>query len=146
MSAIQESITTKIQSTIDKFNSLDQWEDKYKKIIAIGKGLEAMPEELVVDDNKVKGCQSQVWLFPKSESSSEKITFYADSDALIAKGLVALVLEVYNNSSCDEVLATEPEFFNDIGLKEHLSPNRSNGLFAMVKQIKMYAFAIKMKG
>ena len=104
-----------------------------------------MPEQFVVDANKVKGCQSQVWLYPDMQSGLDQLSFFATSDALIAKGLIALVLQVYNGSSAQEIMVTPPDFISKIGLQQHLSPNRANGLQAMVKQIKLYAYAMTMK-
>ena len=140
-----QNIQSKVDEIVSHFAGLNSWEDKYKEIINLGKGLKAMPEELIVDAHKVKGCQSQVWLFPEMSSPVDNLIFYADSDALIAKGLVALVLKVCNGSTADEIVGLTTQFIEDIGLKEHLSPNRSNGILAMFKQIKLYAFAIKMK-
>ncbi len=139
------NIKEKSQNIINQFNKFHNWEDKYAEIIKLGKELPEMPEEFMVDGNKVKGCQSQVWLYPDMNAGLDSLNFYATSDALIAKGLIALVLKVYNGSSSQEIMTTPPEFINEIGLQNHLSPNRSNGLQAMVKQIKIYAYALAMK-
>lgn len=136
------SLKERQEKIITTFANIESWDDRYKKIIELGKKLEAMPENLKTEENKVKGCQSQVWL--ASELTPEKkIHFRADSDALIVKGLVALVLQVYSDATPDEILATPPEFIEKIGLKANLSPSRSNGLVAMIKQIQYYATAYK---
>ena len=142
---MKNSIADKASSIIKHFNQFSDWEDKYKEIISLGKQLDDMPQELMVEANKVKGCQSQVWLYPDMKMSLESLFFYATSDALIAKGLIALVLKVYNNSSAKEIMVTPPDFIHQIGLQQHLSPNRANGLQAMVKQIKLYAYAMTVK-
>ena len=138
-------INSKSKNIVAQFEKFNDWEDKYAEIIKLGKNLPEMPKEFMVDGNKVKGCQSQVWLYPDMNAGLDSLKFYATSDALIAKGLIALVLEVYNGSSAKEIMTTPPEFINEIGLQNHLSPNRSNGLQAMVKQIKIYAYALTMK-
>lgn len=130
---------------IESFSHIAGWEGKYKKIIEFGKQLEPLAESLKTDNLKVKGCQSQVWIHA-SLDENKKIVFRGDSDALIVRGLVALVLEVYSGLSADEILATEPRFIQEIGLQSHLSPSRTNGLAAMIKQIKYYAAAFKALG
>ncbi len=139
------NIQEKIKATVDNIIQFKDWEDKYAAIIKLGKEMPSMPEEFRVDGNKVSGCQSQVWLYPDMSSSLDKVLFYADSDALIAKGLIALVLQVYNSSSAQEIMTTAPNFIQDMGLDSHLSPNRANGLQAMIKQIKLYAYALSVK-
>lgn len=126
---------------IKQFSDFENWEDKYKHLIKLGRELSDFPEEFRLEDNKVNGCQSQVWLFPKFEN--QKVTYHADSDAMIVRGLIALLLQIYSNQFPDDILATNPDFFQKIGLDRHLSMNRANGLAAMVKQIKMYALAFK---
>ncbi len=128
---------------VKKFKNFEGWEDKYKYIISLGKELEPMDEVLKTDANKVKGCQSQVWLFPSVIDG--KIFFQADSDASIVKGIISLLLKVYSDATPDEILKTKPGFLGTIGLSEHLSMGRANGLNSMMKQISMYAFAIKTK-
>ncbi len=120
-----------------------EWEEKYKRIIDMGKEMPAFPEEHRLDGNKVKGCQSQVWLYAKEEG--EKIRFFGDSDASIVKGLVGLLISVYDDSTPDQILAQRPTFLEDLGLKQHLSMSRANGLNAMAKQIIIYAMAFKAK-
>lgn len=130
------------QKIINSFHNYESWEDKYKHIIQLGKTLTPLQEKLKTEDNIVKGCQSQVWLVA-SINSQNKIEFKGDSDAIIVKGLLALVLSVYNGLSASEVLATEPLFLKKLQLSEHLSPSRSNGLFAMIKKIKYYGLAFQ---
>jgi cysteine desulfuration protein SufE len=127
----------------EDFNQFKDWEEKYKYIISLGKDLAALNEDYRVDENKVKGCQSQVWLFP--EVKEGRIYFQADSDASIVKGIISLLLSVYSDAEPSEILATSPEFLKDIGLAEHLSMSRANGLNSMMKQISLYALAIKTK-
>jgi cysteine desulfuration protein SufE len=139
MSSIQERVNeiTKI------FSAHKDWEDKYKSVISMGKDLAAFPEEQRLEENKVKGCQSQVWIF--AELKEGKIILYADSDASIVKGIIALLLKVYSNATPDEILETKPDFLEEIGLRQHLSMSRANGLSSMLKQISLYALAYKTK-
>jgi len=123
-----------------EFSKLSSWEDRYKKIIALGKALPDLPEELRTEEAKVKGCQSQVWLHAKLNSRGE-IEFQGDSDALLVKGLVALLLKIYSGSTPKEILTTPPDFLKAIGFEGNLSPSRANGLFSMIKQIRYYATA-----
>lgn len=136
-------INERIEKIKKDFQSFGEWEDRYKHLIALGKMMPAMKEELKTEDNKVKGCQSQVWL--SAELVGPKVIFSADSDASIVKGIVALLVYVYSESTPDEILATRPTFLEDIGLREHLSMSRANGLTSMVKQISFYAMAFKAK-
>jgi len=126
----------------DDFSRFTDWESRYKHIIEVGKLLPAYPENFRSDEWKVKGCQSQVWLKPELLSSGE-ILFYADSDALIVKGLVSLLHQLYSGATPSEILETQPDFIASLGLTQHLSPSRSNGLFSMIKQIKYYAAAFQ---
>ncbi|WP_127716004.1 SufE family protein [Halobacteriovorax sp. HLS] len=137
------SIEQRISDIKAKFSSHANWEDKYKSVIAMGKDLGDFPEEHRTEENKVKGCQSQVWIH--SDFSDGRVIFYADSDASIVKGIIALLLNVYSDSTPDEILATKPEFLEEIGLRQHLSMSRANGLSSMLKQISMYALAYKTK-
>lgn len=136
MSLIQDRQNQIIQD----FSALTQWEDRYKKIIELGKALPAFPEELRTEQNIVKGCQSQVWLSAQLDNQGNMV-IHGDSDALIVKGLVALLLKVYSGTPPAEVLATPPEFLRALGFEGNLSPSRANGLHSMLKQIKMYATA-----
>lgn len=136
-------INQRIEQLKADFNRFTEWEGRYKHLIDLGKKMPAMPEALKTEENKVKGCQSQVWLH--AELVGDKVHFCADSDASIVKGIVALLVSVYSDSTPDEILATKPTFLEDIGLREHLSMSRANGLTSMVKQISFYAMAFKAK-
>ena len=127
---------------LDMFAPFKDWDLKYKKIIELGKLLEAYPESERKEENKVKGCQSQVWLHAEL-GSDNKVIFHADSDALIVKGLVYLLLSVYSKLTPDEILGLQPDYLKELGLSSHLTPSRSNGLNAMLKQIQNYAIAFK---
>lgn len=127
------------QEIIEEFSVFEDWMDKYSYLIELGNELEGIDPKYKVEENLIRGCQSRVWLHP--EFTDGKITFEAESDALIVKGLVALLLRVYNNRTPREVLGSELHFIDDIGLKQHLSPTRSNGLLSMIKQMKLYALA-----
>lgn len=126
---------------VEEFQYLPDWEEKYSEIIRLGRKLPVYPEEFRDDKYKVKGCQSQVWLHP--EFKEGKILFDADSDAMIVKGLIGLLMRVYNNRTPNEILDNPPDFLQEIGIDNHLSPTRKNGLGAMMKQIQMYAVAFK---
>lgn len=133
--------TTQIK---DRFLQFKDWEDRYKELIVLGKQLPAYPEDKRDEKFKVKGCQSQVWLFP--EFKDGRVYLHADSDALLVKGIVGLLVSVYSDATPEEILATPPEFLKEVGITEHLSMNRSNGLAAMMKQIQMYAVVFKSMG
>jgi cysteine desulfuration protein SufE len=124
---------------IDNFLFFDDWTQKYEYIIELSKDLESMSKELKNEDNLIKGCQSKVWLH--AELNDGKINFLADSEAIITKGIISILLNVFNNRTPDEILSSNMDFIKKIGLKEHLSPNRANGLSSMYKQIKFYAIA-----
>ena len=127
-----------IDDLIENFEFLDGWEDKYRYIIDLGEKMPSLSENLKTDEWKVRGCQSQVWLVPSKEG--EKISFRGDSDAMIVKGLIAIVLMIYNNKSPSEIKAVAVEdIFAKLGLEEHLSPSRRNGLISMTEKIKQYA-------
>jgi cysteine desulfuration protein SufE len=128
---------------IEEFEFFDDWMERYEYIISIGKSLVLIDERHKIEDNIIKGCQSQVWLY--AEKKEDKIIFTADSDAIITKGIVALLLRVFSNQTADDILTTEINFIDKIGLKENLSPTRSNGLVSMIKQIKLYALAFQGK-
>lgn len=125
---------------IQEFQGLQDWEERYKKIIEMGRQLPEMPEDLKTEDNKVKGCQSQVWLHAQLTPQGEMV-LQGDSDAILVKGLVAVVLRVYSGASPQEILQTPPEFLKTLGFESHLSPSRANGLHSMLKQIRLYATA-----
>lgn len=137
------NIADRITTVIDGFSKYNDWEDRYKHLIDFGKDLKDLDESFKTEANKIKGCQSQVWLV--SEYKEGRITFLADSDASIVKGIVALLVFVYSGSTPDEILSTKPDFIEKIGLKEHLSMSRANGLTSMIKQISFYAMAYKAK-
>ena len=135
-------INEKINKLKSEFDSLKTWEEKYEKLIQIGKNWPGMPDSLKNEDLKVKGCQSQVWI--KAElAKDKKIIFTGDSDALLVKGLVALVLTVYSEESPETILKNDASFLKEIGFESGLSPSRSNGLYSMVKQVKYYATAFQ---
>ena len=137
------AILDREKEVIELFSSLKDWEDKYRQIINYGKNLTLFPEEERLEGNKVKGCQSQVWLVSKLDGN--KIVFLGDSDASIVKGLVAILLKVYSESTPQEILEFRPLFIDQIGLRQHLSMSRANGLNAMLKQIQFYALAYQHK-
>lgn len=128
---------------IEEFIGFDDWLDRYQLLIDLGNEQEALPEEYKTDNNLIEGCQSRVWL--QADIVDGKVVFRAESDALIVKGIVALLIKVYSGHTPDEILSSEPYFVEAIGLKEHLSPTRSNGLVAMIKQMRLYALAFKTK-
>jgi cysteine desulfuration protein SufE len=128
---------------IEEFSIFDQWDDKYQYIIDMGKSLLAMDEKNKTDDRLIKGCQSKVWL--QTELSDGKLIYHADSDAIITKGLVALMVRVLSDHTPKEIVDAQLTFIDKIGLKEHLSPTRANGLVSMVKQMKMDALAFTTK-
>lgn len=124
-----------------RFLQFQDWEDRYKELIQLGKSLNSYPDDKREDKYKVKGCQSQVWLYP--EFRDGRVYFYGDSDAVLVKGIVGLLLSVYSDATPAEILATKPDFLKEVGITEHLSMNRSNGLAAMMKQIQMYALVLQ---
>ena len=126
---------------IREFELLQGWPERYKYIIKLGTKLEPLDEEHKVEDNIVKGCQSQVWLHASLKDG--KVVFEADSDAAITKGLVALMVRFYSEREPEEIINTQPFFIDEIGMAQHLSPTRANGLASMVKQMKIYAMAFK---
>lgn len=128
------------QEVIEEFSDYDDWMDKYQLLIDIGSEQEPLPEKYKVESNLIDGCQSRVWL--QADLTPEgKIHFQAESDALIVKGLVTLLIRVLDNQTPEDILSADIHFIDDIGLREHLSPTRSNGLLAMLKQMKLYAIA-----
>jgi cysteine desulfuration protein SufE len=136
-------INTEQQKIIDEFSALLDWTERYKHIIKLGRELEPLDEEYKIEDNLVRGCQSQVWLHTALKDGN--IIFEADSDAAITKGLVALMVRFYSNRRPETIIQTDPMFIKKIGMQDHLSPTRSNGLASMVKQMKIYAMAYKAK-
>ncbi len=127
------------EEIIDEFSMFDDWMERYEYIIELGKSLPIINDDFKLEENLIKGCQSKVWLY--SELENDTIKYTADSDAILTKGIVALLLRVFSEQKPKDILAAETGFIDDIGLKEHLSPTRANGLTSMIKQIKMYAIA-----
>jgi len=124
---------------IDEFSMFDDWMQRYEYIIDLGKNLPLIKEELKTDNNLIKGCQSKVWL--QGEQNDDKIIFTADSDAILTKGIIAILIRAFSNQKAIDILNADTDFIDEIGLKEHLSPTRANGLVSMIKNIKMYALA-----
>ncbi len=131
------------EEIIDEFSMFDDWMERYEYLIELGKSLNPIKPEYQTDDNLIRGCQSKVWLH--ADLINDKILFTAASDAILTKGIIALLLRVFSNKTPQEILDTNTYFIDKIGLKEHLSPTRANGLLSMVKQIKMYALAFQAK-
>lgn len=131
------------EEIIDEFSMFEDWMERYEYMIELGKSLPMIKDELKTDSNLISGCQSKVWL--QSEIDGDKIKFTADSDAILTKGIVALLLRVFNNQKPKDILDADLYFVDKIGLKEHLSPTRANGLVSMIKQIKLYALAFQSK-
>lgn len=129
---------------IEEFSDFDDWMDKYQLLIDLGNEQAPLDEKYKNDQNLIEGCQSRVWL--QADLVDGKVIFRAESDALIVKGIIALLIKVASGHTPDEILDSDLYFIEKIGLKEHLSPTRSNGLLSMVKQMRMYALAFKAKG
>lgn len=128
---------------IEEFSAFDDWMDKYQMLIDLGNDLAPLDEQYKNNQNLIDGCQSRVWL--QCDYADGKLHFQAESDALIVKGIIALLIRVLNDHTPQEILDADLYFIDEIGLREHLSPTRSNGLLAMIKQIKAYALAYKAK-
>ncbi|MBO5083374.1 MAG: SufE family protein [Bacteroidaceae bacterium] len=128
---------------IEEFSELDDWMDKYQLLIDLGSEQEPLPEEYKTDSNLIEGCQSRVWL--QADEVDGRLVFQAESDALIVKGIVSLLVQVLSGHTAEEIVDADLYFIEEIGLKEHLSPTRSNGLVAMVKQMRLYALAYKAR-
>ena len=135
------SIKEKENALVEDFELFDDWADRYEHLISLGKSLPLIDPKYKTDDYLVRGCQSKVWL--NAEMKDDKVIYKADSDAIITKGIVAMLVEVMSNETPDEILNTQLEFIDKVGLKEHLSPNRSNGLVSMIKEMKSYALGFK---
>lgn len=140
---MMETIKEIQDEIIAEFCDFDDWLDRYQLLIDLGSEQEPLPVECKTDNNLIEGCQSRVWL--QADYVEGKVHFRAESDAMIVKGIVSLLIKVYSGRTPDEILDNEPYFVEAIGLKEHLSPTRSNGLVAMIKQMKLYALAFKAK-
>lgn len=131
------------EEIVDEFLMFDDWMERYEYIIELGKTIPKIDEQYKTDDNVIKGCQSKVWL--NAEQKNNKIIYTADSDAILTKGIIALLLRVFSNHTPKEILDADTSFIDEIGLKEHLSPTRANGLVSMVKQLKLYAVVYQSK-
>ena len=129
------------EEVIDEFLLFDDWMQKYEYMIDLGKSLPLINENNKTDDRLIKGCQSKVWL--DAQLKNGKINYTADSDAIITKGIMAILLRVFSNQTPDAILSANTDFIDEIGLKEHLSPTRANGLVSMIKQLKIYALVLK---
>lgn len=128
---------------VDEFSMYDDWMERYEYIIELGKGLPLIDEQYKTEDNIIKGCQSKVWVH--AEQKDGKVVFTADSDAILTKGIIAILIRTFSNQKASDILDANTEFIDEIGLKEHLSPTRANGLVSMIKKIKMYALAFSSK-
>ncbi|SEI03679.1 cysteine desulfuration protein SufE [Paenimyroides aquimaris] len=129
------------EEIVDEFALFDDWMQRYEYIIELGKSLPLIEEKYKVEENLIRGCQSQVWLH--AEKQGENIVFTADSDAILTKGIIAVLIRTFSNQKAVDVMNADTSFIDEIGLKEHLSPTRANGLVSMLKQIKLYAIALQ---
>ena len=128
---------------VDEFLMFDDWMQRYEYIIDLGKGLPLINEKYKTEDNIISGCQSKVWVH--AEQNEDRIIFTADSDAILTKGIIAILIRAYSNQKASDILEANTGFIDEIGLKEHLSPTRANGLVSMIKKIKIYALAFQAK-
>lgn len=128
---------------VEEFSIFDDWMQRYEYIIDLGKALPLIDEKYKTEENIIKGCQSKVWL--QGEQNDNKIVFTADSDAILTKGIIAILIRTFSNQKATDILEADMNFIDEIGLKEHLSPTRANGLVSMIKQIKMYALVFDAK-
>ena len=136
-----ETINAVQQEIVEEFSMFDYWMQRYEYMIELGKSLPLIDPQYKTEDNIIKGCQSKVWVHADLEDN--KLIFTADSDAIITKGIIAILIRVYSHQHPDAILEADTAFIDKIGLKEHLSPTRANGLVSMIKQLKMYAIAFK---
>lgn len=127
------------EEIVDEFSMFDDWMERYEYMIELGKSLPMIEEQYKTEDNIIKGCQSKVWVH--AELQDDKLVFTADSDAIITKGIIAILIRVFSNQKPKDIMGADTQFIDEIGLKEHLSPTRANGLVSMIKQLKMYAIA-----
>lgn len=137
------TIKEKQQEIVKDFEFLEDWEQKYEYIIDLGKELKGLPDDKKIDENLIKGCQSKVWI--DASYKDDKLYFLADSDGILPKGIVSLLVSIYSGHSTQEILESDFDFIAKIGLQEFLSPSRANGLMAMTKQMKFYAVAYQIK-
>ena len=128
---------------VDEFSMFDDWMQRYEYIIELGKSLPLIEEQYKTDDNIIQGCQSKVWVH--AELDGDKVVFTADSDAILTKGIIAILIRAFSNQKASAILDANTDFIDEIGLKEHLSPTRANGLVSMIKKLKMYALAFNAK-
>ena len=128
---------------VDEFSMFDDWMQRYEYIIDLGKSLPLIDEQYKTEDNIIKGCQSKVWVH--GEQDEDKVVFTADSDAILTKGIIAILIRTFSNQKAADILNANTDFIDEIGLKEHLSPTRANGLVSMIKKIKIYALAFNAK-
>lgn len=128
---------------VDEFSMFDDWMERYEYIIELGKGLPIIEDQYKTEDNIIKGCQSKVWVH--AEEKEGNVVFSADSDAILTKGIIAILIRAFSNQKPADILAANTDFVDEIGLKEHLSATRANGLVSMIKKIKMYALAFEAK-
>jgi cysteine desulfuration protein SufE len=128
---------------VDEFSMFDDWMQRYEYIIELGKSLPLIDTQYKTEDNIIKGCQSKVWVH--AEQHDDTIAFTADSDAILTKGIIAILIRAFSNQKAQDILDANTDFIDEIGLKEHLSPTRANGLVSMIKQIKMYALGFSAK-
>ncbi len=126
---------------VAEFSLFEDWDERFQYVIDLGKSLPIIAEEFKTDENTIKGCQSKVWLRGKEDNGT--VIFTADSDAIITKGIIAILIRVFSNQKAADILTADTKFIDEIGLKEQLSPTRANGLVSMIKQIKMYALAFE---
>ena len=136
-----ENISVVQEEIVEEFSMFDDWMQRYEYMIELGKSLPPIDPQYKTDDNIIKGCQSKVWVHADLEDN--KLVFTADSDAIITKGIIAILIRVFSHQHPDAILEADTAFIDKIGLKEHLSPTRANGLVSMIKQLKMYAIAFK---
>ena len=136
-----ETINAAQEEIVEEFSLFDDWMQRYEYMIELGKSLPLIDPEYKTEENIIKGCQSKVWIHADLEG--DKLVFTADSDAIITKGIIAVLIRVFSNQHPDAILGADTSFIDKIGLKEHLSPTRANGLVSMIKQLKMYAIAFK---
>lgn len=129
------------QDIIDEFDMFEEWMGKYEHIIDLGKSLPLIEEQFKTEDNLIKGCQSRVWLYAQHKDG--KVIYTADSDAIMTKGIIALLVRAFSKQKAQDIVEADTDFINQIGLKEQLSPTRANGLVSMVKQMKLYALAFQ---
>ncbi|MDX5403990.1 MAG: SufE family protein [Bacteroidota bacterium] len=138
-----QSISNIQSEIVDEFDMFTDWMEKYEYLIDLGKSLPVIDEKYKVDENLIKGCQSRVWLH--AEMNGDKVIYTADSDAILTKGIIALMVRVLSDHQPEEIVNADMSFIDEIGLKEHLSPTRANGLLSMIKQMKFYALAFQSK-